>query len=72
VKGWRLKSYLKIGLTKRTGKPEIDEELIDLTNHLLKRFASFIYSHTNILDRDVITKDLLSIFLCEENSLPLI
>ena len=50
-----------LGLVKRTEIPEINEELIELTNHLLKRFTTFLYKNNNILNKDLLVKDLLSI-----------
>ena len=45
---------------KRSELNEINEELIELTNHLLKRFTSFLYKNNNVLNKDLLVKDLLS------------
>jgi len=53
------KTLANSGLVKRTDIPEINEELIELTNHLLKRFTTFLYKNNNILNKDLLVKDLL-------------
>lgn len=58
-------SNIKIpGLTKRTEVAEINEELIDITNHLLKRFSVFLSKQNSLLNKDVLIKDLLSTSRC--------
>jgi len=43
---------------KRSDILEINEELIELTNHLLKRFTSFLYKN-KIFNKTLLIKDLL-------------
>mmetsp|Transcript_25555 Transcript_25555/g.22578 ORF Transcript_25555/g.22578 Transcript_25555/m.22578 type:complete len:527 (+) Transcript_25555:25-1605(+) len=63
------KTLVQAGLTKRTDTAEINEELIELTNHLLKRFSSFLYKNSNIFNKDALIKDLLKNIKDERSSL---
>jgi cullin-associated NEDD8-dissociated protein 1 len=53
------KTLANSGLVKRSDILEINEELIELTNHLLKRFTSFLYKNNKIFNKTVLIKDLL-------------
>lgn len=54
------KTLSNAGLLQRTNIPQIDEELIEITNQLIKRFQDFLSKHTNVLDRAKLSAELLS------------
>eukprot|EP00331_Platyophrya_macrostoma_P030086 CAMPEP_0176438094 /NCGR_PEP_ID=MMETSP0127-20121128/19061_1 /TAXON_ID=938130 /ORGANISM="Platyophrya macrostoma, Strain WH" /LENGTH=1232 /DNA_ID=CAMNT_0017821943 /DNA_START=32 /DNA_END=3730 /DNA_ORIENTATION=+ len=48
------------GLLNRTDFPQINEELIEITNQLIKRFTDFLIKNPNVLDRTKLSKELLN------------
>lgn len=53
------RTFASAGLTQRTKFPEVNEELIEITNQLIKRFTPYLTKQTTVLDRTKLSKDLI-------------